>query len=69
MREKGIKTLSELDDFIKSSADKRQDLQDKIKVLDKDISNLSITMEQVHIVKMYRQIYVEYKKDTSDKAF
>ncbi len=69
MREKGIKTLSELDEFIQSSADKRQELQDKIKFLDKDISNLSITMEQVHTVKMYRQIYLEYKKDTSDKAF
>lgn len=69
MREKGIKTLSELDEFIQSSADKRQELQDKIKFLDKDISHLSITMEQVHTVKMYRQIYLEYKKDTSDKAF
>lgn len=44
MREKGIKTLSELDEFIKSSADKRQALQDKIKILDKDISSLSITI-------------------------
>lgn len=69
MREKGIKTLSELDNFIQSSADKRQELQDKIKILDQDISNLSITMEQVHIVKMYRQIYLEYKNDTTDKAF
>lgn len=69
MREKGIKTLSELDNFIQSSADKRQELQDKIKILDKDISNLSINMEQVHTVKMYRQIYLEYKNDTTDKAF
>lgn len=69
MREKGIKTLSELDKFIQSNADKRQELQDKIKILDKDISNLSITMEQVHTVKMYRQIYLEYKNDTTDKAF
>ena len=69
MREKGIRTLSELDNFIQSSADKRQELQDKIKILDKDISNLSITMEQVHTVKMYRQIYLEYKNDTTDKAF
>lgn len=26
-------------------------------------------MEQVHTVNKYRQIYLEYKKDTSDKAF
>lgn len=69
MREKGIRTLSELDLFIQSSADKRQALQDKIKILDQDISNLSNTMEQVHIVKMYRQIYLEYKNDITDKAF
>jgi relaxase/mobilisation protein len=69
MREKGIKTLSELDEYIQSNADKRQELQDEIKILDKDISNLSITMEQVHTVKMYRQVYLEYKNDTSDKAF
>lgn len=69
MREKGIRTLSELDNFIQSSADKRQELQDKIKILDKDISNLSITMEQVHTVKMYRQVYLEYKNDTTDKVF
>lgn len=69
MREKGIKTLFELDKFIQSNADKRQELQGKIKLLDKDISNLSITMGQVHLVKMYRQIYLEYKNDTTDKAF
>ena len=69
MREKGIKTLSELDNFIQSNADKRQELQDKIKILDQDISNLSITMEQVHTVKMYRHIYLEYNNDTTDKAF
>lgn len=69
MREKGIRTLSELDEYIQFSADKRQELQDKIKILDKDISNLSITMEQVHTVKMCRQIYLEYKNDTTDKAF
>lgn len=34
MREKGFKSLAQLDDFIKKSADKRQSLQDEIKVLD-----------------------------------
>ena len=69
MREKGIKTLSQLDNYIKESADRRQDLQEKIKVIDNDITRLSKTMEQVHIVKLYRQIYLEYTNDTSDKAF
>ena len=69
MREKGFKSISQLDKFIKESADKRQNLQDEIKVIDKKISVLSNTMEQVHTVKMYHQIYLEYKKDTSDKDF
>ena len=69
MREKGFKSLSQLDEFIKESALKRQNLQDEIKVIDNKISTLSNTMEQVHTVKLYRQIYLEYKKDPSDTAF
>ena len=69
MREKGFKSISQLDEYIKKSALKRQDLQDQIKVIDKKISAISNTMEQVHTVKSYRQIYLEYKKDPSDKAF
>lgn len=69
MREKGFKSISHLDEYIKESALKRQDLQDQIKVIDNKISVLSNTMEQIHAVKEYRQIYLEYKKDPSDKAF
>lgn len=69
MREKGFKSISQLDDFIKESADKRQNLQDEIKILDSKISALSSTMEQVHTVKIYRQIYQGYKKKPSDKGF
>ena len=69
MREKGFKSISQLDEFIKESAFKRQNLQDEIKVIDKKISAISNTMEQVHTVKSYCQIYLEYKKNPSDKAF
>lgn len=69
MREKGFKTLAQLDDFIKKSAGKRQNLQDEIKVLDEKIATLSATMEQVHTVTKYRQIYQAYKKEPTDKAF
>ena len=69
MREKGFKSISQLDEYIKESALKRQDLQDQIKVVDNKISTLSNIMEQVHTVKLYRQIYLEYKKDPFDKAF
>ena len=69
MREKGFKSLVQLDDFIKKSADKRQSLQDEIKVLDEKIATLSTTMEQVYTVTKYRQIYQAYKKEPTDKAF
>ena len=69
MREKWFKSISQLDELIKKSALKIQNLQDKIKVIDKKISVISNTMEQVHTVKLYRQIYLEYNKDPSDKAF
>lgn len=69
MRKKGFKSLAQLDDFIKKSADKRQNLQDEIKVLDEKLTALSATMEQVHTVTKYRQIYQAYKKGPTDKAF
>ena len=52
MRKKGFKSISQLDEYIKESALKRQNLQDKIKVIDKKISVLSNTMEH----SSYRKI-------------
>ncbi len=69
MRDKGFNSLAHLDNFIKENADKRQELQDKIKVVDEKISTLPATMEQIHTVTKYHQIYLAYKKDTTDKAF
>ncbi|EEP27317.1 relaxase/mobilization nuclease domain-containing protein [Shuttleworthella satelles] len=69
MHELGFKSLAQLDNFIKESAEERQSLQDKIKVIDSKISTLSSTMEQVHSVTKYRQIYLTYNKEPSDKAF
>ena len=69
MREKGFKSLAQLDEFIKKSAYKRQTLQDEIKVVDEKIAALFATMEQVYTVTKYRQIYQAYKKEPTDKAF
>lgn len=69
IREHGIKSVKQLDEYIKKSAEERLSLQDKIKEIDKDMQLLSDTMEQVHIVTKYRQIYQTYKKDPTDKAF
>ena len=69
LREQGINSITQLDDLIQKSADERQNLQDKIKVIDKEIQELSATMEQVHTVKKYRAYYREYKANPSDKTF
>ena len=69
LREQGIKSVKQLDEYIQKAADERQNLQDKIKAIDKEIQELSATMEQVHTVKKYREYYKEYKASPSDKAF
>lgn len=69
MREKGFQSLAQLDNFIKKSADKRQSLQEKIKKLEEKIETLSLSMEQVHAVNKYHQVYQEYKKNPGDKDF
>ncbi|VQW95723.1 relaxase/mobilisation protein [Streptococcus pneumoniae] len=69
IREHGINSVKQLDEYIKKSAEERQALQDKIKEIDKNIQLLSDTMEQVHTVKKYRSYYREYKANPSDKAF
>lgn len=69
IREHGIKSVKQLDEYIRKSAEERQGLQDKIKVIDIEIQKLSATMDQVHTVKKYRGHYKEYRSNPSDKAF
>ena len=69
IREQGIKSVKQLDEYIKKSAEERQNLQDKIKEIDKDMQLISDRMEQVHTVRKYRAYYKEYKANPSDKAF
>ena len=69
IREHGIKSVQQLDEYIQRTADERQHLQDKIKAIDKEMEQLSATMEQVHTIKKYRGYYKEYRSNPSDKAF
>ena len=69
IREHGIKSVKQLDEYIQKAANERQNLQDKIKVIDNEMQELSATMEQVHTVKKYRACYKEYKANPSDRAF
>ena len=54
LREQGIKTIKQLDEYIQKTADESQGLQDKIKKIDNDMQLLSNTMEQVYTVKIPR---------------
>lgn len=69
MREKGIKSFAQIDKAIQKSATKRQELQDKIKEIEHEINQLSMTMENIYTIKKYLHIYQVYKEDTTDKAF
>ena len=69
LRKQGIKSVKQLDEYIQKAADERQNLQDKIKVIDKEMQELSATMERVYAVIKYRKYYKEYKADPSDKSF
>ncbi|MDU4019406.1 MAG: relaxase/mobilization nuclease domain-containing protein, partial [Finegoldia magna] len=69
LREQGIKSVKQLDEYIQKAADERQNLQNKIKVIDEEMLLLSATMEQVNTVKKYRAHYKEYKANQSDKSF
>ena len=69
IREHGIKSVKQLDKYIQKAAGERQNLQDKIKIIDKKMQELSATMEQVHTVRKYRAYYKEYTVTPSDKAF
>ena len=69
IREHGIKSVKQLDEYIQKAADETQNIQEKIKTIDKEMQKLSTTMEQVHTVKKYRGYYKEYRSNPSDKAF
>ena len=69
IREHGIKSVKRLDEYIQKAADERQNIQKKIKAIDKEMLLLSATMEQVNTVKKYRAHYKEYTANPSDKAF
>ena len=69
IREHGINSVKQLDEYIQKAADERQNIQEKIKEIDKEMQKLSTTMEQVHTVKKYRACYKEYTANPSDKAF
>ena len=61
----GINSIKQLYEYIRKSAEERQNLQE----IDKAMQLLSDTTEQVHTVKKYRAYYKEYKANPLTKHF
>lgn len=69
LREQGINSITQLDDLIKKSADDRQVLLDKIKIIETEMKSLSQDMENINTINKYREIYKYHKKNLEDKQF
>ena len=69
LREQGIKSVAQLDVLIKEGADTRQELQEKIKLIDYKSAQLSSVMEHAHTIKKFKEIYKYHKKNPNDKQF
>jgi hypothetical protein len=69
LREQGINSINQLDELIRKSVDDRQELQDKIKNVEAQMSSLSEDMENIHTINQYREIYRYNKNNPNDKQF
>ena len=69
LREQGIKSVAQLDVLIQEGANNRQELQEKIKLIDDKSAHLSAVMEHAHTIKQFKEIYKYHKENPSDKQF
>ena len=67
--ELGINSKQELESYIQKSADERQEILDKIKVIESNMDWLSETMEQVETIRKYRDHYKYHKANPGDEKF
>ncbi len=69
MRKKGLNSKIELDNYIRKTTDKIQDLLNEIKIIEAEIIKLSNTMENVNIINKYNQLAKFSKLKPNDKLF
>lgn len=69
LREQGIKSIAQLDVLIQERANKRQELQEKIKLIDDKSDQLATVMEHAHTIKQFKEIYKYHKDNPNDKQF
>ena len=69
IRELGINSKQELEFQIQKSAEERQTILDKIKIIESKMDKLSETMEHVETIRQYREHYKYHKANPDDEKF
>ncbi|MGF3225952.1 relaxase/mobilization nuclease domain-containing protein [Facklamia sp. P12932] len=69
IRELGINSKQELENYIQKSADERQKSLDKIQEIESKMDKLSETMEQVETIRNHREHYKYHKAHPDDENF
>ena len=69
IRELGINSKQELEEYIQKSADDRQDILNKIQKIESEMEQLSEVMEQVETIRNYREHYKYHKDNPDDEKF
>lgn len=69
LRKLGINNKKELEEYIKNSFIKRQNLLDEMKEIDSKLIKLDRIVEVTHIVHKNKKIYDAYRKDKKNPMF
>lgn len=69
LRKIGINSKKELEDYIKNSFIKRQELIDGMKEIDTKLAHLDKMIEAAHIVNKNKKVYDAFLKDKQNPIF
>lgn len=69
LRQQGILSARQLDETIQLLAEERQGFQDEIKALEQKLDLLASDMENLHVIRQYREVFRYYQKHPEDKSF
>ncbi|HEL1760010.1 TPA: hypothetical protein TXU88_001974 [Streptococcus suis] len=69
LRNLGIQTKNDLELAIESIADKQILIQDEVKQIDKEMTELGKIMENLHVIQKNRLIYHHYQKQPDNRQF
>ena len=69
IRELGINSKQELEEYVQKSAEERQVLLDQIQAVESNMNQVSETMENVETIRKYREHYKYHKENPDNKRF